>query len=286
MKMEEAVQHYRDYISITKTEGTNSFYAFYLRKIELYFKDQDVEVIGKHHLIGFISYIKKQNPKIKHATINKYIVTLKTIVKYSTNRIIDFKKLNEQKPLIPILHESTLERIFTHLSSKSKDRYMIRNLLLFHLLLDTGLRINEVLHLKLNDIDTATSSIHVRFTKTNEDRYVFFTASTSLYLTAYLTKHHPIDYVFFDFDTGKRLVTSSIESLVHRLKTRLHIKESISPHKWRHTFATHFLHRGGNLETLRLILGHTNLKTTQKYLHLTKENVREEYQRIMVQSKE
>lgn len=285
MKMEEAVQHYRDYITITKTEGTQSFYAFYLRRIAMYFKDKDVETMDKHHLIGFIAYIKKQNPKIKHVTINKYIVTLKTIIKYTTNRIIDFKKLNEQKAVIPILSETTLQRIFTYLSSKSKDRYTIRNLLLFHLLLDTGLRINEVLHLKVDDIDIATYSIYVRFTKTHEDRYVFFTGSTSLYFTEYLTKHRPIDYVFFDFDTGKRLVTSSIESLVHRLKTRLHIQESISPHKWRHTFATHFLNRGGNLETLRLILGHTNLKTTQKYLHLTKENVREEYQRIMVQTK-
>jgi site-specific recombinase XerD len=81
-------------------------------------------------------------------------------------------------------------------------------------------------------------------------------------------------------------VTSSIESLVHRLKVRLGIQESISPHKWRHTFATHFLHRGGNLETLRLILGHTNLKTTQKYLHLTKDNVREEYEKIMIHRKD
>ena len=59
------------------------------------------------------------------------------------------------------------------------------------------------------------------------------------------------------------------------------IQDNITPHKWRHTFATRFLARGGDLETLRLILGHSNLKTTQKYLHLTKKDILFNYRKIM-----
>jgi site-specific recombinase XerD len=63
----------------------------------------------------------------------------------------------------------------------------------------------------------------------------------------------------------------------------LNIQDNITPHKWRHTFATTFLRRGGDLETLRMLLGHSNLKTTQKYLHLNHQDIRKQYAAIMNQ---
>jgi site-specific recombinase XerD len=72
-----------------------------------------------------------------------------------------------------------------------------------------------------------------------------------------------------------------LKGIVHRLKKRLKLNESITPHKWRHTFATDYVNKGGNLETLRLILGHSSLKTTQKYLHLSKKNILDEYTKVM-----
>lgn len=87
--------------------------------------------------------------------------------------------------------------------------------------------------------------------------------------------------MFIDFKTGKRLEVSSIEKITQRLMKILHLQTSISPHKWRHTFATRFLSQGCNLEVLRAILGHHNLRITQKYLHLNPRQLREEYLRIM-----
>lgn len=91
----------------------------------------------------------------------------------------------------------------------------------------------------------------------------------------------PMNELFFDLNTKVPLKTSSVESIVYRLKIKLKLTESISPHKWRHTFATNFLRKGGDLETLRMLMGHTSLKTTQKYLHLTKENIIDEYTKVM-----
>ena len=277
MTMKEAVEAYRDYVRITKTQGTIQFYAFYLQRIEHYFGDQAIDELEKKDIIRFIAHLKHINPKVKNATLNKYIITIKTIMKYTSNRTFDLKKLHEQKAIIPILKQTTIELIFDHLKRSRHDIYAFRNLVMFHLLLDTGLRINEVLHLKPSDLELATFTIHVRFTKTSHDRYVFFTETTKALLKDYLDRHSPVDYLFYDFTTGKPLVTSSIESLVHRLKTRLLIKESISPHKWRHTFATHYLTQGGSLESLRMLLGHHHLNTTQKYLHVSKEALAKEY---------
>jgi site-specific recombinase XerD len=77
------------------------------------------------------------------------------------------------------------------------------------------------------------------------------------------------------------MTVASLETLFHKIRVVLGLQGSVSPHKWRHTFATSFLKRGGDLETLRILLGHTNLKTTQKYLHLSKQDVIKNYQRIM-----
>ena len=72
-----------------------------------------------------------------------------------------------------------------------------------------------------------------------------------------------------------------VVSFIYRVKKRLNIEENITPHKWRHTFVTNYLKQGGDLETLRLLLGHSNLKTTQKYLHFSKNDIISNYKNIM-----
>lgn len=88
-------------------------------------------------------------------------------------------------------------------------------------------------------------------------------------------------HIFIDFATGEILKHYTVESIAQRLKKQLDINQSISPHKWRHTFATRFVKRNGNMEVLRQIMGHTSLKTTQKYLHINKETLHEEYFRVI-----
>ena len=83
------------------------------------------------------------------------------------------------------------------------------------------------------------------------------------------------NYVFLKLllDTGLRM--NEI------INIKLKLSENITPHKWRHTFATTFIKNGGDLETLRLLLGHTNLKTTQKYLHLSRNDIVDNYRSVM-----
>ena len=162
-----------------------------------------------------------------------------------------------------------------------KDCFQFRNYVYLKLLHDTGLRLTEMNNIRIRNIDFDTNSIHIKVTKTDVDRYVCFTDSTKQLLIKFIVAHNIQDLLFFDFKTGNKLTTSSVESFIYRLKKRLSISENITPHKWRHTFATNYLNRGGDLETLRLLLGHSNLKTTQKYLHLSRNDIVSNYQTIM-----
>lgn len=77
------------------------------------------------------------------------------------------------------------------------------------------------------------------------------------------------------------MTKDGVTSFLNILRERLKIVETILPHKWRHTFATRFLRNGGDIETLRLLLGHTNLSTTQMYLHLAKDDLISNYNKVI-----
>jgi site-specific recombinase XerD len=100
-------------------------------------------------------------------------------------------------------------------------------------------------------------------------------------LSRYILKHKIKGYIFIKMHDRKRLSVDNVQKLCQRLAKQLNIKQSITPHKWRHTFATRFAERNGNMEVLRIILGHTSLTTTQRYLHVGSNKLRDEYKRVI-----
>jgi len=281
MLVSEAINDFKQYTEITKSIGTQDYYRFYLNIINDELGSQDCSSITNKIILALIMKRKNINPSVSNSTLNKVVMTLKTVVKYATGIEIKFAKLREQKKIIPTVSFKTSNRIFEYYQKNMRDKNTFRNYVFLKLLLDTGLRLSEITNIKLYDIDFSTSSIHVKVTKTDVDRYVCFTKSTRDLMKRYVVSNSIKDYIFYDFKTGNKMTTSSVESFVYRLKIKLKIEENITPHKWRHTFATNFLKKGGDLETLRLLLGHSNLKTTQKYLHLSKGDIISNYMDIM-----
>lgn len=281
MKLNEAIIRFRKYTKVTKAKGTQDYYQYLFKMLSEHMGSLECDNITNDDILNYVIKLKEITPTISNATINKHVTALKTIVKYATNRIIKFSKLKEQKKIIPTISASTIRKIFIYYQRNMEDKNTFRNYVFLKLLLDTGLRMNEIINIKLKNIDFGTNSIHVQITKTDVDRYVCFTESTSKLLKKYIVVHNINDYIFFDFDTKNIMTTSSVESFIYRLKIKLNITENITPHKWRHTFATTFIKNGGDLETLRLLLGHSNLKTTQKYLHLSRSDIVTNYMFVM-----
>ncbi len=152
-----------------------------------------------------------------------------------------------------------------------------RNLLIFRLLDDTGLRLKEVRYLQLENFDLENNSVVATTTKTDSDRIVYYTDSTRDLIVEYIDKFDIDDYLFIDFNTKKIITTNSIENVCKRIKQKLGLSFSISPHKWRHTFANDFSKNTNDLESLRVMLGHTDISTTQRYLHHDDEHIKAQY---------
>ncbi len=131
-----------------------------------------------------------------------------------------------------------------------------------------GLRVSEVTHLRVADIDSARRVIHVRQGKGGKDRQVMLSPLLLEELRAYWRFYRPADWLFPGRDPAQPLSAACVQRLCQKARRRAGIDKPVSPHTLRHSFATHLLEAGTDLRLIQRLLGHRSLSTTQRYLHI------------------
>jgi site-specific recombinase XerD len=134
----------------------------------------------------------------------------------------------------------------------------------------TGMRLGEVIHLLLTDIDSQRMVIRVEQGKGRKDRYVMLSTSLLETLRAYWRKERPRTNLFPGKGGKEPLHPTSAQKAFQRARSRAKIEKPISFHTLRHSFATHLLEDGANVRTIQSLLGHRSLESTQRYTHLAK----------------
>ena len=167
----------------------------------------------------------------------------------------------------------------------------LRNRLILELLLATGMRVSEISNLKLNDINFEEGEIKV-LGKGNKERIVYFGAYSKDALNNYINKSRNVllnnkqsDYLFINHNGGK-LTDRGIRLIIDNIVKKACIKSKVSPHTFRHTFASLMLNEGCDIKSVQELLGHASLSTTGIYTHLTNEEVRREYLKAHPHGKE
>ncbi len=138
------------------------------------------------------------------------------------------------------------------------------------LLYSSGMRISEIANLRIADIDSKNMRIKIVQGKGNKDRFTILSEQVLQELRAYYIIYKPKEYLFNGFRPGKRYSTRSIQHLMQKALTKVGLEnKNFTIHTIRHSFATHLLDSGTDLHTIKELLGHSNLQTTMKYMHLT-----------------
>lgn len=149
----------------------------------------------------------------------------------------------------------------------------IKHKCIVSLLYSAGLRRNELLNLKIEDIDSKRMVINVRNGKGNKDRLTILSASVLNDLRVYFKQWKPSVYLF-EGAKGKQYTGSSISRIIENASKKAGIKKAITPHMLRHSFATHLLENGTDLRYIQVLLGHNSTRTTEIYTHVATNNIR------------
>lgn len=136
-----------------------------------------------------------------------------------------------------------------------------------------GLRVSEVVSLKVKQVDGQRKILFVERAKGKKDRIVSLSPGMLIMLHEYYKKYKPTDYLFEGQFENAHLTTRSIQNVLQKAKEKAGIKQDSSMHMLRHSFATHLLDKGIDLVFIQKLLGHNDIKTTLKYLHVTNKDL-------------
>ncbi len=223
----------------------------------------------------------------KNSSISRHLSALRSFYAYLVNQGIIktniFKMISspkKEKKLPSFLQYSEIEKMLD--VCDKEDVLSIRNRLIVETLYDTGIRVSELVNIKINDIDKNHKEIKV-LGKGNKQRIVYFGDYEIESLERYLTLSRPKllknktnNYLFLNH-LGNKLTDRGVRLIIENIIKEASIKHKISPHTLRHTFATHLLNEGADLKSVQELLGHASLSTTQIYTHVSNERLRSVY---------
>lgn len=241
--------------------------------------------ITKDDIRSYLKYLDKL--KYKNSSISRHLSSLRTFYGFLVNEgVIEsniFKSISspkKKKQLPNFLQYDEVEKMLS--VCDLKEPLHIRNRLIIETLYDTGIRVSELVNIKLNDLNIATKEIRV-LGKGSKERIVYFGDYEIDILNLYLNQARPKllknksnDYLLLNH-LGDRLTDRGVRLIIDDVIKKASLKHKVSPHTLRHTFATHLLNEGADLKSVQELLGHSSLSTTQIYTHVSNERLRSVY---------
>ncbi|APQ16431.1 tyrosine-type recombinase/integrase [Maribacter hydrothermalis] len=275
------LSEFNSYLSLEKNYSKHTAKAYENDILE--FRDfcntkYDVACINNvdYSLIRFwiVSLSEKE---IDNRSINRKISSLKSYYRFlqkigllDVNPLIKHKALKTSKKIEIPFSEQEMQNVLSVIEY-TNDFEGVRDELLIHVLYATGMRRSELLHLKDSDVDFENMTIKV-LGKRNKERYIPMLLESKHKFKSYFIKRLELkeikddDYLFLT-QSGNKMYETLVYRLINKYFRVVSSKVKISPHILRHTFATHLLNKGADLNAVKELLGHSSLASTQVYTH-------------------
>jgi integrase/recombinase XerD len=286
----KALENFLNYMLIERnfSQNTREAYNNDLRRYLLYVQEsaRAMESITAHHIEEFIGELYATGLEARSMARNisairsfhKFLVIERTL---DTNPA-DTLRLPKQARYLPtvLTVEETLRLLETPISSVPQSKYYARDKAMLELLYATGIRVSELVNLQQQNLYLEAGFVRI-YGKGSKERLVPVGDSAIHWINQYrtglrlsLVKSNSDDYLFLN-SRGKKLSRMAIYSLVQHYAKLAGIEKNISPHTFRHTFATHLLEGGADLRAVQEMLGHSSIVTTQIYMHIDRSFIKE-----------
>lgn len=290
LKTKEHIEDFISYISVEKGLSFNTiksykqdllFFVGYLNKNDV----ENFQSVNQDHIISYLSHLKENNSA--SATICRILITIKVFFRFlkkegmlahNVTIYLDSPKLWQ---LIPeILSPDEIDALFSSIDNSNLSGS--RNKAILEMLYSSGLRVSELCGLKIYDVDDQFIKI---MGKGNKERLVPIGKKAIKALDHYLLHHRwkfnsKEQKLLFLTKSGKPIDRTMVWKIIQSYAKKSGLKKKISPHTLRHSFATHLLENGADLRIIQELLGHANIKSTDRYTQASYKHLKESFEKF------
>ena len=279
-KEDSNLRSFLNYLLVDKGLSNNTVKA-YEADISSFFQwldneDLKYKNLQEDHINQYISFLFQR--KMRSSSVNRKISSIKSFYIFLVKRnfvknspLNDLVTPKQEKYLPESMSEAEVDKLLN--SPDVTNKIENRDKAMIEMLYATGMRISELVNLKITDVDMKRCVVKV-FGKGSKERLVPFGETALDSLKSYLNnREQSSSKEIFLSNRGKKMTRVAFWQRVKVYLIRENLKNSISPHTLRHAFATHLLNRGADLRSVQLLLGHSDLSTTQIYTHIAKQRL-------------
>ena len=268
---------YRAAISVLETRlmvaryssSTQSIYRYMFREFLKSVYPKPLHQINKWDILKYHQYLiqeRQVSASYQNQSINAIKFYLEHVLGHD-RQLFDLERPKKRQVLPQVLSLEEIQKIIVNTEN-------IKHKAILTTIYSAGLRMSELIHLKLGDIDSDGMRIWIRSGKGAKDRLTVLSEHLLDLLRLYFMQYRPKAYLFEGPDEGK-YSPSSVRKILIRAVKKAGIKKKVTPHTLRHSFATHLIEHGTNLRYVQTLLGHTSAKTTEIYTHVSSRKLEE-----------
>lgn len=289
--LENHLKEYLYYLKITKNLAQNTILSYrgdlneYIEFLESNYNFRFFDQVTKQHIDNFIRRLTRR--KISAKTIRRKLSSIHSFHRYLLEeKVVDkdvvsrVKKPKTPKDLPVVLNISETEKFIEAAAGLGK-ALDLRNKAMVELAYGSGLRVSELLELKISDLHLNMNLVNITG-KGNKERIVPLGEESVIAIRKYIVEGRKQlepknSEILFLNRSGQPMSRVGFYKLIKTIAKKAGIKKQMSPHTLRHSFATHLLENGADLRSVQELLGHEDIMTTEIYTHISKKRLQEEY---------
>ena len=293
LKAKQNLEDFKSYILIEKNFSQHTAKAYYTDVLAylIWLDNVDCEGVNFSKIREYLHFI--QNFNYKKTTVARKIASLRTFYKYlhrekkvDNNPAESLISPKRPRTLPKFLTTDEVEQILGNINIDSPAGY--RNRAILELLWASGMRVSELSGLNFGNLNLDNNEITV-FGKGAKERIILVTDRAKKYLQGYIDYARPLvakgftlepitdDSPVFINKTGYRLQTKMIRNVINDIVEKIELPKHVTPHMFRHSFATHLIENGADLRVVQELLGHASISNTQIYTHISMQHMKEVY---------